>query len=635
MLENLVQKYSVKYASKYLVLAIDLVVVAISFFIALSVLDGFRGYTIQLDVLFPQIGVAVFLYAISSQVFKAHYGVIRHTSIADAKRVLFSVTLAVVLLKLASIYVSFGKYNYYFIPNSVIVLHYLISLTQLIIARFVFKFVVFDRRTISDIRNVMIFGAGSMGLITKHTIENDTLSNLHVVGFLDDNEGKTKKSIEGIQIYNTGYLAKLLREKEVKEVIIGILNLPSSRKRELVDICLENNIEIKTVPSIDSWINGELSSKQIKGVRIEDLLGRESIKLKKEFVQNELVGKCVLVTGAAGSIGSEIARQVLTYAPTKVLLLDQSESGVYDITNELLLENGLTEVISIVADVTQKERVEKVFIEFKPDYVFHAAAYKHVPLMENNPFEAVECNVKGTINLADLSAQYKVDKFVMISTDKAVNPTNVMGTTKRISEMYVQSLNNHLFEKGDGNTHFITTRFGNVLGSNGSVIPLFKNQIERGGPVLVTHPDITRYFMTIPEACQLVLEAGVMGKGGEIFIFDMGKSMKIIDLAKKMIQLSGLELGVDIEIKFTGLRQGEKLYEELLNDQEFTKPTHHQKIMIAKVRQVDYTQMRQCTLELFDLIGTDDDMKLVAKMKKIVPEFISNASKYEVLDKKD
>jgi FlaA1/EpsC-like NDP-sugar epimerase len=275
-----------------------------------------------------------------------------------------------------------------------------------------------------------------------------------------------------------------------------------------------------------------------------------------------------------------------------------------------------------------------VFKEYQPDFVFHAAAYKHVPLMENNPFEAVECNVKGTINLADLSVQYKVEKFVMISTDKAVNPTNIMGASKRISEMYVQSLNTHLEQLGTGTTHFITTRFGNVLGSNGSVIPLFKKQIEKGGPVLVTHPDITRYFMTIPEACQLVLEAGVMGQGGEIFIFDMGSSIKIVDLAKKMIQLSGLQLGSDIEIKFTGLREGEKLYEELLNDEEYTKPTHHKKIMIAKVREVHYDEIKGDVNQLFSLIEEDNDMKLVEKMKGIVPEFLSNASKYEVLDKK-
>jgi FlaA1/EpsC-like NDP-sugar epimerase len=634
MFENTIKKYSVKYASKYLVLAIDLLVVAISFFIALSVLDGFRGYAITLQALIPQISVAVALYAGCSQLFRAHYGVIRHTSITDAKRVFLAITCSTLLLKVIDYNIKTGGLEFYYIPNSVLVLHYLISLTQLIAARFVFKFLVFDRRLNQNANNVLIFGAGSMGLIAKHTLEKDELSNLRIVGFLDDNESKVKKSIEGIDVYKGGNkLSELIKSKNIKEVIIAIRTLPASRKRELVDVCLANNVEIKTVPSIDNWINGELSSRQIKSVRIEDLLGRESIDLKNDNVQQELISRCILVTGAAGSIGSEIARQALTYAPTKLLLLDQSESGVYDIANELLQDRGLTEVISIIADVTQKDRLEKVFKEHKPDFVFHAAAYKHVPLMENNPFEAVECNVQGTINLADLSAQYLVEKFVMISTDKAVNPTNIMGATKRISEMYVQALNNHLETLG-GKTHFITTRFGNVLGSNGSVIPLFKKQIEKGGPVLVTHPDITRYFMTIPEACQLVLEAGVMGSGGEIFIFDMGKSIKIIDLAKKMIQLSGLQLDKDIEIKFTGLRNGEKLYEELLNDQEYTKPTHHEKIMIAKVREVEFNGIKADVLELFKLIQEDDDIKLVTKMKKIVPEFISNASKYESLDAK-
>lgn len=636
MLENLVNKYSVRYASKYLVLLIDLLIVAISFFIALSVRDNFHGYDINFQILGPQIVVCLFFYAISSQVFRAHYGVIRHTSIADARRVLGATMLAAILLDFVTLFIKGSAYSEYYIPQSGVVLHFLISLSQLIISRFVFKFVVFDKRSNHSNERVMIFGAGSMGLITKHTLETDELSKIKIVGFLDDNESKAKKSIEGVQIFMADdTLEDLLKSKGITEVVIAIRHLPPQRKSELVDVCLAQGVEIKSVPSIDHWINGELSLRQIKPVIIEDLLGRESIKLKKENVQKELIGKCVLVTGAAGSIGSEIARQALTYVPSKLLLLDQSESGVYDVANELNSERVNVEVVSLIADVTNKERVEKIFKEYKPDFVFHAAAYKHVPMMENNPFEAVECNVKGTVNLADLSAKYEAEKFVMVSTDKAVNPTNIMGTTKRLSEMYVQALNTHLKKGNKGKTHYITTRFGNVLGSNGSVIPLFKKQIEKGGPVLVTHPEITRYFMTIPEACQLVLEAGTMGAGGEIFIFDMGKSMKIVDLAKKMIKLSGLRLNTDIEIKFTGLREGEKLYEELLNDQELTKPTHHKKIMIADVREVNYGVINTGIKDLFELIDEGDDFKLVAGMKKLVPEFISNASKYEVLDKSE
>jgi FlaA1/EpsC-like NDP-sugar epimerase len=381
------------------------------------------------------------------------------------------------------------------------------------------------------------------------------------------------------------------------------------------------------VPPVTNWINGELSFKQIKKIKIEDLLEREPIQLDIPLIMQQITGKSILITGAAGSIGSEIARQIVPFHPGKLILLDQNESALYDIELEIEDKFKLKNVEPVIGDIRNTERMRNVFNTFKPEIVFHAAAYKHVPLMENNPSESILTNVYGTKLIADLSVEFGVKKFVMISTDKAVNPTNIMGATKRIAEIYTQSLN------FNSNTKFITTRFGNVLGSNGSVIPRFKKQIEEGGPITVTHPEITRYFMTIPEACQLVLEAGTIGNGGEVFIFDMGKSVKIVDLAKKMIKLSGLALGKDIQLVFIGLRPGEKLYEELLNDHENTIPTHNPKIMVAKVKEYDLQTISKDIIELNSLFYTQNNESIVRKMKDILPEFISNNSVYEQLDK--
>jgi FlaA1/EpsC-like NDP-sugar epimerase len=426
----------------------------------------------------------------------------------------------------------------------------------------------------------------------------------------------------------------ILRSRNIKELVISDRTLSFERINEMVDICLENNVKVRTVPPAEHWVKGELSLRQIRDINIEELLERESIKLDNYNVREEIKGRKVLVTGAAGSIGSELVRQVLYYNPELIVLVDQAESDLFEIENELRQKKGTLKIFPIIADVTNEDRMESLFEEFKPDIIFHAAAYKHVPMMEKNPSEAINCNINGTKILADLSVKYNTEKFVMISTDKAVNPSNVMGASKRIAEMYVQSLNNYLREKNPDATKFITTRFGNVLGSNGSVIPVFKKQIDRGGPITVTHPDITRFFMTIPEACQLVLEAGAMGEGGEIFIFDMGKSIKIVDLAKKMVQLSGLEVGRDIEIVFTGLRSGEKLYEEILSSHENSLPTYHHKILIAKTREETYSVVRKNIELLVNSVHDRDELKLVGIMKYIVPEFKSNSSKFEALDKK-
>ena len=435
----------------------------------------------------------------------------------------------------------------------------------------------------------------------------------------------------GIKIYSPEVnLAEILKNPHDAELVIALNELSVIRKKRIIERCLQHKISVKSIPPVNSWINGEFNLQSIKSIKIEDLLEREPIKLRKNKISKELKDQVILITGAAGSIGSEIVRQCLTFDPKLIVLLDQGETPLYEIENELC--GNKIEIV--VGDIRNLSRMEKIFDHFKPSYVFHAAAYKHVPLMEDNPYEAINTNVFGTQNIANLAAKYQVKKFVFVSTDKAVNPTNIMGASKRIAEIYVQSLNAKLGLESDQHTLYITTRFGNVLGSNGSVIPLFRKQIEEGGPLTVTHPDITRYFMTIPEACQLVLEAGVMGQGGEIYIFDMGESVKIIDLAQKMIKLSGYEVDKDIKITFTGLRPGEKLKEELLNDNENTIGTHNPKIMIARVPEYNYLEVNSLITTLYEQKDSLKNDVLVKTMKKIVPEYISNNSIYERLDSK-
>jgi len=553
--------------------------------------------------------------------FKIHKGLVRHTSTEDLRRIMTATFLSSIVFAILG-YLRFKFYDgYYLFPKSVLVVEFLASSMFLVGSRFLIKIIYLESNKSKNIENrVLIYGAGISGMMTKRTIQKDGLTKEAIVGFIDDNKKISGNRLEGITIFHTSKLEKLFKEEGVTKLIIAIQHPDKNNQNKIAEFCLANNITVQKVPSTKSWINGEFSTKQISKIRINDLLGRKPISLDETRINSELEGQVILVTGAAGSIGSGMVRQIAKYNPSKLILLDQAESPMYDLQIELQSENNNLSFEVVIGDIRNKERMINVFDTYKPRYVFHAAAYKHVPLMENNPSEAILTNVLGTKNLVDLSLENNVYKFVMISTDKAVNPTNVMGASKRIAEIYAQGSNS----KG---TKFITTRFGNVLGSNGSVIPLFRRQIDNGGPVTVTDERITRFFMTIPEACQLVLEAGTMGVGGEIFVFDMGKSVKIIDLAKKMIKLSGLELGVDIQIKITGLRPGEKLYEELLSNKENSMTTHHPQIYRAKMREESSKQVTRIT-ELIELFSSQDNMGIVKQMKAIVPEFISNNSTF-------
>ena len=463
-----------------------------------------------------------------------------------------------------------------------------------------------------------------MGMITKTNLEKDDNSYYNIEGFIDDDIKKENLLVDRKKIIHPKNLKSHIEKLNISTVIIAIKDPSLENKQHLVDFCLENQIKVKTVPTVEDWYEGNFSAKQIKDINISDLLGRKPIELSNQKTKDEIENKTILVTGAAGSIGSEIVRQLAKLKPKKIILLDQAESPLYDLNQDLVNLKANLEII--IGDVTRKERMKNIFLTHQPNLVYHAAAYKHVPLMELNPSESVRTNLIGTRIVSDLAVEFKVEKFVLISTDKAVNPTNVMGASKRLAEMYCESLNT------EHQTKFIITRFGNVLGSNGSVIPLFKKQLNNGGPITVTHPEVTRFFMTIQEACQLVLEASSMGNGGEIYVFDMGKSIKIIDLAHKMIQLAGLKVNADIEVKFTGLRPGEKMFEETLNKNETTSKTHHPKILIGKVTNCNFNETIKIIDEIEQSVQAQENDKIVRSMKKIIPEFISNNSEFSKLD---
>ena len=617
---------------RWIIILLDLIVSLIALILAYSVrFDVYANVEVLIkewEVLKSSLPVIIGIKLLVFYLFKIHKGLIRHTSLEDVKRIFFAVLTSSILLLIGGLIRAEFFDGRYLIPTSVLLVEFLTSLLLLIGFRFTIKVYYYElnKRSLKSSRNILIYGAGVSGLITKRTIEKDPLIGAKVVGFIDDNSRLEGNRLEGVKIFSTSQIKKLITKYDIDEVIIAIQNPNKKNTSRIVDICLHYDVEVQSVPSFKNWINGEFSFKQIRKVNIDDLLGREPIDLDIAKIKSQIKNKVVLVTGAAGSIGSGLVRQLVEYGPKKVILLDQAESALYDFHNELIAANQAEAAEVVVGDVRNQHRMKKLFETFHPAIVFHAAAYKHVPLMEENPSEAVQTNVLGTKVLVDLADQYKVERFVMVSTDKAVNPTNVMGASKRIAEIYAQ------FKNNESSTKYVTTRFGNVLGSNGSVIPLFKKQIEKGGPITVTDENVTRYFMTIPEACQLVLEAGAMGEGGEIFVFDMGESVKIIDLAKKMIQLSGLEPDKDIEIKITGLRPGEKLYEELLADSESTLPTHHPQIMKAKTRSEDVLKINEID-NLLKLFDEQDNAQIVKLMKSIVPEFLSKNSIYQELDK--
>lgn len=614
-----------KFVPRWMVLLIDLTISTTSLLLAFYFRFNSKipEQYIQSFVYVIPIYLGVRLFSFLSS--KTYAGIVRYTSTKDSLRIVFTIIVGSSILA----FINLIRYTFFdgifFIPFNVLFVDATITTAAMIIMRISVKALYFESINGHKLfKNVIIYGGDDYGLATKRTLERDPSHKFKIVAFLDNlSHGKI---IDGIEVYGVNEIEKIIEDFDVCFLILAKNKKFPKVEKEIVEICLEKNIKVLRVPGINDWINGELSFKQIKKIRIEDLLEREPIQLDEKKIHQTVMDKVVLVTGAAGSIGSEIVRQLTKFSPKLIILFDQAESPLYDLELEIKENLKFTKIETIIGDVIDEVRMNKIFYILKPDIIYHAAAYKHVPMMENNPYEAIKTNVRGTKLLADLSVKYLVDKFIMISTDKAVNPTNVMGASKRIAEIYTQALNSK------GVTKFITTRFGNVLGSNGSVIPRFRKQIEEGGPITVTHPEITRYFMTIPEACQLVLEASAFGNGGEIFIFDMGKSVKIINLAKKMIKLSGLTLGTDIEIKITGLRPGEKLYEELLNNKENTLPTHHSQIMIAKVDTYELEYVQNKIAEIIETNETHDNMKIVSKMKDLVPEFISKNSVYEVLD---
>ncbi len=614
-----------KHAPRWIVLSIDMIISAVSILAAFYLRHNFN-LPDNTNILYV-IPFVVTIRLISFILSRTYAGIVRYTSTKDSIRIIIVVSSGTFIFLLTNIF------GYLFdekpiIPYSIILIDYFVSVFLLTSSRLVYKAVYYEVSNYAKQKlHVIIVGADEFAFSTKKALERENDARYEVVAFVDNENQSTGKKLDGISIFSIDRLPELLEINTISSIIIAKHKLATDIKKEIIDIALNYYVKVLSVPKFSDWINGELSFKQLKKLKIEDLLERPPIVLDKQKISEEVKNKTVLVTGAAGSIGSEIVRQLTSFKPHKIIVFDQAESPLYELEMELRDQFQYFDFEIVIGDMTNTERMEKMFSSFKPEIVYHAAAYKHVPMMENNPSEAVRNNVFGSKTIADLSMKYGVSKFVMVSTDKAVNPTNVMGATKRIAEIYTQSLN------AIGTTKFITTRFGNVLGSNGSVIPRFKSQIESGGPITVTHPEITRFFMTIPEACSLVLEAGAHGNGGEIFIFDMGKSVKIVDLAKKMIMLSGLKLGKDIHIKFTGLRPGEKLYEELLADKENTRPTHHNQIMIANVRSYDIREIKSQMDLLSESLHSNDNFSIVRQMKDIVPEFISKNSIFENLDK--
>ncbi|RYZ98551.1 MAG: polysaccharide biosynthesis protein [Sphingobacteriaceae bacterium] len=641
-----------KTVPRWIIMFIDLFISGWAFTLACLLIKHINTAKIYSWDFLTLVAVYIMVSMIVLLVMQIHTGLIRFTNSQDMLRIFTAVFICSL--------VFWGVYTFLFssylkFSSSDILLLLLVSFfiksSAMILMRTAVRSVYFyiKHHSSASKRSVLIYGTDHNSLLLKQALEATPTGNFYVAGFVEINNQKINKYIEQRKVYPLSALELVNNRHNIERLIIADGKLDSKTKQYLVDRCLQAGIKVSIVPPSDQWLAEEGFTRQIKDLKIEDLLSRKPIVINNIKIGSELRGKRILITGAAGSIGSEIVRQVLKYEPAMVALCDQAESPLHDMQIELQENNYASVIKYFIADVRNYKRMRSVFKDVRPEVVFHAAAYKHVPLMEHNAAEAIITNVSGTKNVADLAVSFDADKFVMISTDKAVNPTNIMGASKRIAEIYIQSLNDavthgyeHLASVDDyrsdntatTDTRFITTRFGNVLGSNGSVIPRFKAQIKKGGPVTVTHPEITRYFMTIPEAVQLVLEAGATEQGGKIFVFDMGEPVKIADMATKMIRLAGFTPGTEIDIVYTGLRPGEKLYEELLNNEEHTQPTHHEKIKIANVRTYDYRDVVDDIEELLTLAHKDDDAAVVKKMKQMVPEYLSNNSDYEKFDNK-
>lgn len=625
------------YLPRWIIFAIDIFIVFIA-----SVVTDFIIFKLT-DRPFDNLnmtlryGIVLLVNAGFFLFYRTYSGIIRHSTFIDGVKLLVSTSTAYVALLVINYGSSFALDHEIFVTTSLFI-SYVNSFLLLFLFRIMVKYMFEKYLNIEDqkLTNAVIYGVDANAISVANALRTEKPSRFKLLGFIDKfSYNKAGKSILNLPILNQNKsIHVILRAMKSDALIIAEKSLSKEETIAIVEECLEYGFKVFTVPLISDWEDQTQISDKVKSFEIEDLLDRKPIILDTQTISSQLNGKVILITGAAGSIGSEITRQVLSFNPSKIILLDQAETPLHNLRLEINNINESVRIRSVLADVRNFEALEKVFVNYKPDVVYHAAAYKHVPLMEENPSQALYTNVLGTKNLADLSIKYHVERFVMVSTDKAVNPSSVMGASKRIAEMYVQMLQDKLSreKRGSADIKFITTRFGNVLGSNGSIVPLFTKQIQEGGPLTITHPEIIRYFMTIPEACQLVLEAGTMGRGGEIFIFDMGQPVKIIDLAKKMIRLAGYTPDKEIEIKIIGLRPGEKLFEELLNDTSKTVATHNEKILIAQEVHDDYELVNYKILDLLSKIQTISDQEIVGAMKKIVPEFKSMNSVFENLD---
>ena len=626
------------YLPRWLVLLLDILLLFVAASITLLFFRGLRLQYINNDVMAVSISLYFCVNIFFFWAYRTYSGIIRHSSYVDALKLFFAQFFSYTLL-LAINYYFFTFHNRKLFLNTGLVINGFLSFSFLFLYRVIAKQTYeryFNSGDTTKLTRALIFGTDANAIALANALQTEVPKRFKVTGFIEkSSQNTTKRILNAPILHMKGSAAALLIETNSEALIIVDKNLSKKERSQIVEDCLEASFKVYTIPLVADLEGQKEITKSIKTFEIQDLLERKPIVLDNKAISKQLKGKKVLVTGAAGSIGSEIVRQVLSFEPRKIIVLDQAESPLHELSLEIMNVNPNVRIINVISDIRVKESIEQIFIKYKPEVVYHAAAYKHVPLMEENPAQAIFTNVLGTKNLADLSFEYDVERFVMVSTDKAVNPSNVMGASKRIAEKYVQSLDYKLKESSESRprTKYITTRFGNVLGSNGSVVPLFTKQIQEGGPITITHPEIIRYFMTIPEACQLVLEAGAMGNGGEIFIFDMGAPVKIIDLARKMIRLAGFIPDKDIEIKIIGLRPGEKLYEELLNNTSKNLPTHNEKILIAHEKNiVKFEDIDKALAELADAARTKSNHSIVSKMKKIVPEYKSLNSVYQELD---